>query len=349
MDANCDRVTATTVARSPRGAVRWSRIRPQRGRDMEHVPVLPDAAIDALAVRADGVYVDATFGRGGHARRILDRLGPRGQLIALDADREAVRAGRAGFDDARLTLVQRNFRELGSIVAERVPSGRVDGILMDLGVSSPQLDTPARGFSFRDDGPLDMRMDPGSGCSAAEWLAGVDEAELAEVLGTLGEERYARRIARAIVQARVDGGIHTTGQLAAIIAAAVPSGGSHGARIHPATRSFQAIRIAVNAELESLDEALAAAIDALAPGGRLVVISFHSLEDRRVKRAIRDASRPPAASRRAPAAPAFRPRLRSVGGLVRPDQDEARANPRARSARMRVAERLEADAGRGSA
>lgn len=307
---------------------------------MQHVPVLLDAAVQALNLRADGTYVDATFGRGGHSRRILEALGPDGRLIALDTDPDAIAAGRSAFDDLRLELVQCNFSDLAEVVRTRAPGGRVDGILMDLGVSSPQLDDPGRGFSFRDDGPLDMRMDPGSGRSAAQWLADVDERELADVLRTLGEERFARRIARAVVEHREREPIETTAQLARIVERAVPGSSSRASRIHPATRSFQAIRIAVNAELESLETALDAAVDVLADGGRLVVISFHSLEDRRVKQAIRAASQAPAASRREPVAPAFRPRLKSVGKLVRPSETEASANPRARSARMRVAERV---------
>lgn len=308
---------------------------------MSHVPVLREAAVDALNVRGSGIYVDATFGRGGHARRILDRLGPAGALLALDADPDAIAHGRdtlAG--DARVTLVHCNFRELADVVRTRVESGRVDGVLLDLGVSSPQLDDAARGFSFREDAPLDMRMNPDAGRTAAEWLADVDERGLADVLSTLGEERFARRIARAIVKARARAPIETTARLASIVADAVPAGAARASRVHPATRTFQALRIAVNAELDALDEALAAAIEVLAPGGRLVVISFHSLEDRRVKRAIRAASQPPPASRRQPAAVAFRPRLRRVGSLVRPGAEEIEHNPRARSARMRVAERL---------
>lgn len=306
--------------------------------------------MNALNVREDGIYLDATFGRGGHSRLILERLGPAGRVIAVDADPEAVAFGEREFaGETRLVLVRRNFRELAAIVREHAPDRGVDGILMDLGVSSPQLDTAGRGFSFRLEGALDMRLDPDSGTSAADWLAEVDEAELAAVLRELGEERYARRIAHAIVAARAEAPIRTTGRLAGIVEQAVPARAAHGERIHPATRTFQAIRIAVNAELEALDEALAAAIDALAPGGRLVVISFHSLEDRRVKRAIRAAERPPPASRRRPAPPAFRPRLKSVGGLVRPDAREAEVNPRARSARMRVAERLADVAPGGSA
>ncbi|MEX2498343.1 MAG: 16S rRNA (cytosine(1402)-N(4))-methyltransferase RsmH [Wenzhouxiangellaceae bacterium] len=308
---------------------------------MNHVPVLEEAAVNALDVRVDGTYLDATFGRGGHARLILDRLGPRGLLIALDADPEAIAFGEREFgDELRVKLVRCNFRELADVVREFAPQAGVDGILMDLGVSSPQLDSPERGFSFRHDGPLDMRLDPDTGVSAADWLARVDEAELVDVLYTLGEERFSRRIARAVVEARDQQPIRTTAGLAAIVEKALPAHAAHASRIHPATRTFQAIRIAVNAELEALDEALQAAIEALAPGGRLVVISFHSLEDRRVKHAIRAAASAPPASRRMPGPPSFQPRLKAIGKLVRPADAEQAANPRARSARMRVAERL---------
>jgi 16S rRNA (cytosine1402-N4)-methyltransferase len=316
---------------------------------MNHVPVFEEAAVNALKVRENGVYLDATFGRGGHARRILERLGPQGLLIALDADPEAIAAGQREFgDEPRLRLVRCNFRALGSVAAEQRPGSGVDGILMDLGVSSPQLDSPERGFSFRHDGPLDMRLDPESGVSAAKWLAEVSETELVEVLFRLGEERFARRIARAILAAREQTPIQTTAALAAIVEQAVPARAAHASRIHPATRTFQAIRIAINQELEALEEALQAAIEALVPGGRLVVISFHSLEDRRVKQALRAASQPPPASRRMPGVPAFSPRLKTVGKLVRPTESEAAANPRARSARMRVAERVAAPRQGGS-
>jgi len=310
---------------------------------MTHEAVLKEAAVDALNVRDDGIYVDATFGRGGHSRLILKRLGPSGRLIALDVDPEAIAHGRRAFaGEPRLTLFARNFRELGALLRDCAVFGTVDGLLMDLGVSSPQLDDPARGFSFRHDGPLDMRLGPDAPRTAAQWLADVGEAELAEVLRDYGEERHARRIARAIVEARARSAIDTTARLAAIIVEALPAAARHADRIHPATRSFQAIRIAVNAELEALDRVLAEAVDALAPGGRLVVISFHSLEDRRVKHAIRSAARAPAASRRGPPARRFVPRLKTVGKLVRPDSAECARNPRARSARMRVAERLAA-------
>ncbi|NKI34335.1 16S rRNA (cytosine(1402)-N(4))-methyltransferase RsmH [Wenzhouxiangella sp. XN79A] len=316
---------------------------------MAHVPVLLEAAVDALNVTEDGTYVDATFGRGGHSARILERLGPSGRLIAIDLDPEALAVGRQRFgDDARVRFVQASFGELGERADELGLRGRVDGLLMDLGVSSPQLDDPARGFSFREDGPLDMRMNPEAGPSAADWLASVDEAELTEVLFRFGEERHSRRIAQAIVRARAETPITGTVQLAGIIRAAVPKAAAARDRIDPATRSFQAIRIAVNGELDAIERALDAALELLAAGGRLAVISFHSLEDRIVKRFIREHARPPAASRRRPAAP-FSARLREIGKLVRPDQAEQQANPRARSARMRVAERLATPAAGGAA
>lgn len=297
--------------------------------------------MNALNVIEDGIYVDATFGRGGHSGRILDRLGPGGRLVAIDLDPEALAVGREHFgDDRRVTFVQSSFGDLERIVADLGLTGRIDGLLMDLGVSSPQIDDAARGFSFREDGPLDMRMNPGAGRSAAEWLAGVEEAELVDVLFRFGEERHSRRIARAIVAARGESPIERTAQLAEIIRAAVPRGAAARDRIDPATRSFQAIRIAVNGELEALENALDAAVDILAQGGRLAVISFHSLEDRIVKQFIRRHARPPAASRRMPAAPEFEPTLSEVGKLVRPDDEEQRCNPRARSSRMRVAERV---------
>lgn len=311
---------------------------------MDHRPVLLDEAVAALAVRADGTYVDATCGRGGHAAAILERLGPGGRLVAVDRDPEAVAAARARFGaDARVHVVQGDFAMLGEIAAAHARPGAVHGILLDLGVSSPQLDDPARGFGFRHDGPLDMRMDPARGPSAAEWLARVDGETLADVLRRLGEERYARRIARAIVAARAQAPIDTTARLAAIVAAAVPR---RERERHPATRSFQAIRMHINGELEALDDALAAVPAVLAPGGRLAVISFHSLEDRRVKRFLRAAGGRAAAPVRdargqvLPAAPAAPPAtLRSLGRPLTPSAAEIGANPRARSARLRVAER----------
>ncbi|MGH8129661.1 MAG: 16S rRNA (cytosine(1402)-N(4))-methyltransferase RsmH [Steroidobacteraceae bacterium] len=302
-----------------------------------HAPVLRDAALGALAIRADGCYVDATFGRGGHAGEILSRLGKEGKLLAIDRDPEACAAASILFSaDPRATFVRARFSELDRHVAP----GSADGILFDLGVSSPQLDEARRGFSFLRDGPLDMRMDPDDGDSAALFLARADEREIFMVIARLGEERHARRIARAIVAARNITPIATTGRLAGIIAAAVP--GREPGR-HPATRTFQALRIHVNDELGEIERALPKAVLALAPSGRLVVISFHSLEDRIVKRFMRSTSREDPAWAGMPGVPAAaRPRLRLVGRAVFADEAEVARNPRARSAVMRVAERLAA-------
>lgn len=304
----------------------------------EHVPVLHGPALDALRIRADGIYVDGTYGRGGHSAAMLARLGEEGRLVVTDRDPQAIADARAKYaDDRRVTIRRANFAEIGSIVDELGLSGRVDGLLLDVGVSSPQLDDPGRGFSFQHDGPLDMRMDPDSGESAAEWLASAEESEIARVIKEYGEERFARRIARAIVRARETTPIERTAQLAAIVSEAVP--GSPSPR-HPATRTFQALRIFINDELGALEQALADGMDLLAPGGRFVVISFHSLEDRLVKRSFAKAAKPPPASRRMPVAEVFVPRLKLIGGLVQADDDETGRNPRARSARMRVAEKL---------
>lgn len=310
----------------------------------DHRPVLLEAVLAGLAVRPDGHYLDATFGRGGHSAALLERLGPDGRLLAVDRDPDAVAAARERFEtDRRFRVAQGDFAMLREIALEDMPAEGFAGILLDLGVSSPQLDRPERGFSFRHGGPLDMRMDPGSGESAAEWLARVDRDEFAHVIRTLGEERFARRIARAITAERDREPIETTDRLAAIVAAAVPR---RERDRHPATRTFQAIRMAVNRELESLDSALEQVPELLAPGGRLAVISFHSLEDRRVKRFIRaNAGERPAPERDGrgrllPEAGEPGPvRLRPVGKPVTPDEDECRANPRARSARLRIAER----------
>lgn len=309
-----------------------------------HQPVLLDEALAALPVKASGAYMDATYGRGGHAAAIAERLGDEGRLVCLDRDPEAVAAARARFgNDERFRVEQGDFAMLGDIAARAAPAG-FDGILLDLGVSSPQLDDPARGFSFSHDGPLDMRMDPTREPSAAQWLANVETATLADVLYHLGEERFSRRIARAIVAAREQEPIETTGRLAAIVAAAVPR---RERDRHPATRSFQAIRIHINGELEALDAALRALPAALAPRGRAAVISFHSLEDRRVKRFFREAAgrrggvERDAHGRVSPTEPpAAAPTLKPVGRPITPSAAEAAANPRARSARMRVAERL---------
>jgi len=307
----------------------------------EHTPVLLDEVLAGLAIRPDGHYCDATFGRGGHAAGILAALGPAGRVVAIDRDPEAVRAGRLRFaGEGRLTLVRGSFGELVERVRTAGIEGELDGVLLDLGVSSPQLDEAGRGFSFMQDGPLDMRMDNEAGQSAAQWLAKAAEGEIADVLRRLGEERFARRIARAIVAARTTQPITRTGQLAAIVAAAVPT---REPGKHPATRSFQAIRIHVNRELEELQSALPQAVALLAPGGRLCVISFHSLEDRIVKRFIaREERGDPVYAGLPQIPPHARPRLARVGSAVTAGEAELRANPRARSAVLRVARRLAA-------
>lgn len=306
--------------------------------DMTHKPVMPDETLAALAPRAAGVYLDATFGRGGHSARLLDQLGPGGRLYALDLDPEAVAAGRRRFgDDERFAIEQGSFAHLARWARRWDLTGRLDGILMDLGVSSPQLDDPKRGFSFAHDGPLDMRLGPDVGDSAADWLERVEEKELVRVLKEYGEERFARRIARAVCEARREAPITTTGRLSEIVARAVPS---REPGKHPATRSFQAIRIHVNHELEALDAALEQAVDLLAPGGRLVVISFHSLEDRRVKRFMRDESGAAPRPRGLPVMGEPDRRLRRLGKAVMASRDEIERNPRSRSAVLRAAERL---------
>ncbi len=305
-----------------------------------HLPVMCDQVLECLAVRPAGTYVDATYGRGGHARVLLGRLGPAGRLLVLDRDPEAVAAARRALgSDPRVQVAQGRFSRLGRVLAAAGLAGGVDGILFDLGVSSPQLDDPRRGFSFHRDGPLDMRMDPGEGPSARDWVNAAEADEIARVLRRYGEERHAGRIARAIVAARHRAPIETTGRLAEVIAAAVPR--PLPGR-HPATRSFQAIRIHVNRELEELEAALDQALASLAPGGRLVVVSFHSLEDRMVKRFLRRHARGDAFPPDLPVtADRLRPRLRLLGRARRPSEAEVAANPRARSAVLRAAERTE--------
>lgn len=314
--------------------------------DAAHVPVLAHEAVAALAIRPDGVYVDGTFGRGGHSRLILQQLGPAGRLIALDRDPAAIRAG-ADLHDARLTLRRAAFSRLGAVLDE-LGVAKVDGILLDIGVSSPQLDDAARGFSFRFDAPLDMRMDPDSGVSAADWLATAEEGEISEVIREYGEERFAKSIARALVAARQKAPIRTTGRLAELVAAAVRR---REPGQHPATRSFQAIRIHINRELEELKAVLPQCVDRLNPGGRLAVISFHSLEDRIVKRFLRDEAQGEQAPRRLPIPAAMlRPgRLRLVGRAQHASAAEIAANPRARSAVLRVAARVEEGLAAGGA
>lgn len=297
-----------------------------------HTTVLLHEAIDALVTDPQGRYVDATFGRGGHARLILQRLAPTGRLLAYDKDPEAL-AAAACIQDARFAIRHQGFAALGELAP-----GSAAGVLMDLGISSPQIDDPARGFSFRADGPLDMRMDPTRGQSAAEWLAAADQRQIAEVIREYGEERFAGPIAKAIVSRRQERGpVASTGELAELVAGAVKT---REPGQNPATRTFQAVRIFINAELEELKQALEASLQVLQAGGRLVVISFHSLEDRIVKQFIARHSRA-LVDRRAPFAEPAPALLRALA-RVRPSATEVAANPRARSAIMRVAERTEA-------
>ena len=303
-----------------------------------HITVLLEEAVEALAIKPDGIYVDGTFGRGGHSRAVLAQLGPNGKLIAFDRDPVAVAAGEA-LKDPRFELVHAPFSDFSEALAERGIE-HVDGVLLDLGVSSPQLDEAERGMSFRFDAPLDMRMDTSRGMTAAEWLADASVADITRVLREYGEERFAYEIAKALVAARTGGLVATTGQLAALVEKTV---WTREPGQHPATRTFQALRIFVNQELEELSLVLPQVVVALAAGGRLVVISFHSLEDRIVKRFMRDASRPPQLPARLPvrAADMPKPKLALVGKAVRPSDEEVSANPRSRSAVMRVAERLD--------
>jgi 16S rRNA (cytosine1402-N4)-methyltransferase len=312
--------------------------------DGGHVPVLLQEAVAALAIRASGTYVDATFGRGGHSRAILERLGPDGRLIALDRD-PAAQAAAAAWIDPRFRFLRGWFSELPEALdAEGIQT--IDGALLDLGISSPQIDDPARGFSLRADGPLDMRMDPSRGTSAAQWLAGVTERELRGVIADYGEERFAQQIARAIVAARAQQPIVRTRQLAAIVAQAVGTRGQRDRSQDPATRTFQALRIHVNQELTELSLTLERILPRLAFRGRLAVISFHSLEDRLVKQFFRRHSQAYGGDARvARLAIATRalpiPPLKLIGRAIRASEAEVEANPRARSACLRVAERTD--------
>ena len=304
-----------------------------------HMPVLYRETLEALRVRPDGRYLDGTFGRGGHAHGVLSQLGEAGQLLVMDKDPEAIaEAERLFGGDARVAIRRGSFAEMARW--EQARAG-LDGVLLDLGVSSPQLDVAERGFSFAKDGPLDMRMDPDSGESAGEWLARAEERDIADVLWRYGEERLSRRIARAIVARRAQQPITRTAQLAGLIAQVAPRGASG---VHPATRSFQAIRIHINRELADLEAGLDAAHACLNPGGRLAVISFHSLEDRLVKQFIARHAKAPPANRRLPETGNFVPELRAIGAGHKAGDAEVAANPRARSAVLRVAEKLEAGA-----
>jgi len=307
--------------------------------EWQHTTVLLAEAIDALVTRPDGVYVDGTFGRGGHSRALLARLGAQGRVIAIDRDPQAIAAATEGptaIADERFSIHHTRFGALAALL-DALGVARVAGVLLDIGVSSPQIDDASRGFSFRFDGPLDMRMDPTRGETAAEFLARADERHIAEVIRDYGEERFAVPVAKALV-ARREGGnpVRTTRELSEVVARAVKT---REAGQDPATRTFQGLRIYVNAELEELEQGLSGAIERLETAGRLVVISFHSLEDRIVKTFIARESRTEV-DRRAPFAPEKPHRLRSLG-RVKPSADETRTNPRARSAVMRVAERTE--------
>jgi 16S rRNA (cytosine1402-N4)-methyltransferase len=304
-----------------------------------HTPVLLGPVLDGLGVKKDGCYVDGTFGRGGHSSAILEQLNADGRLIAFDRDPQAIASANSALtSDPRVTLIRGEIASLATCMGERGLTGQVDGLLLDLGVSSPQLDEAERGFSFLRDGPLDMRMDPGAGVSAAQWIKTVEQKALTGVLKKYGEERDAARIARAIVTTRENAVIKTTKQLADIIASVVPA---HTRKRHPATKTFQAIRIYINNELEQLEAVLAQSIDVMRKGGRLCVISFHSLEDRIVKRFMRDASRESEQFRGMPQVPTeHRPKLKLIGKVIAATAEEIDANVRARSARLRIAERL---------
>ena len=308
---------------------------------MEHLPVMVAEALQHLAIKQDGIYLDCTFGRGGHSQGILNLLGQYGQLLAFDRDFDAINSDYAQvmLTDERFKLKHSCFSELENIVKSAGLAGKVDGILLDLGVSSPQLDNPERGFSFLRDGPLDMRMDSNAGVSAQQWLASVDEKELVKVLFDYGEERFARRIAQAIVEKSALSPITTTRQLATLIEDAVSVREKHK---HPATRTFQAIRIEINKELDELKAVLQQSARVLGPGGRLVVISFHSLEDRIVKRFIRDESGAKYNPGRLPIKEVDIAKgiLKTVGKALKAGMQEISQNPRARSAIMRIAERV---------
>lgn len=311
-----------------------------RACDMQHQPVMREEVLDALRVQAGGIYIDGTYGRGGHARDVVERLGQDGRLLIIDRDPQAIDAARRLYaTDQRVEIAHQCFGDLINLVQTRGWAGRVDGVFLDLGVSSPQLDDPSRGFSFRADGPLDMRMDPGVGMSASAWLAQAAEEEISDVLWRLGEERFSRRIARAIVTARERQPLTRTAELAALIADAVPTRERHK---DPATRSFQALRIFVNDELGELERGLTSALTLLAPGGRLVVLSFHSLEDRIVKRFMRDHALGLPLPPGIPVTGHGRigGTLHIVAKARKASLEEVSGNPRSRSAVLRVAERL---------
>jgi len=306
-----------------------------------HQPVMLTEAVDALAIRADGIYIDGTFGRGGHSALILSRLGESGKLIAFDQDPEAIAAAHSRFaDDERFEIVHENFSSMAEVIKAKGLLGKIDGVLLDIGVSSPQFDDAERGFSFSQSGPLDMRMNPEQGESAAEWLSKAEAKDIARVLKIYGEEKFAKKIAFAIVDQREEASIETTMQLARLIEDAVPKKFQDKHK-HPATRSFQAIRIYINRELEVLQETLEQVNDLLVVGGRLSVISFHSLEDRITKRFIKKMTSEPPALHDLPIKndDIIKP-MKKIGKAIKAGKEELTINPRARSAVLRVAERL---------
>lgn len=304
----------------------------------QHFSVLLNESIDALNIKPDGIYVDCTFGRGGHSLALLEKLGANGRLIAIDQDPEAIEYSKQIIQDERFEIVHGSFEGLVEYCEHRDLVGKIDGVLMDLGVSSPQLDQAERGFSFMKEGPLDMRMNSSTGLTAREWLAQVSETDLKNVLRKYGEERFSGRIATAIKKAIGDGKLHTTTELAELVKAVSPKVEKNK---HPATRTFQAIRIAVNRELEVLETVLNAALDVLAPNGRIAAISFHSLEDRIVKVFIRDQSQVRDLFPDSPVEIAvIEPRLRKVGKPIFPSEEECKLNNRSRSAVLRIAEKL---------
>lgn len=306
-----------------------------------HVTVLLDEALDGLSLKPDGIYIDATFGRGGHSRKLLSQLGPQGKLYAIDRDPTAIAVAKElELEDSRFTILPGPFSGLANYVEELGLTGEIDGVLMDLGVSSPQLDDAERGFSFMREGPLDMRMDPTSGRSVAQWLAQAEVDEISSVIKNFGEENWAVHIARAIVKDRVDTPFETTKQLADFIARVVPVKDKNK---HPATRTFQAFRIYINSELEEVEQALLASIDVLKSGGRLSIISFHSLEDRIVKRFIRKQSKGDEVPFGIPMTEEQLNKSRTykaIGKAIKPSKTEIEQNPRARSSVLRIAQRL---------
>ncbi len=305
----------------------------------KHISVLLEECIEALAIKPDGIYIDATFGRGGHSARILEELGENGRLIAFDRDPQAIAAAERFKDDSRFTIVHEPFGEMARVISEMSLSGKIDGVLMDLGVSSPQLDDAERGFSFMKDGPLDMRMDTSRGQSAAEWLAHADEQDITQVIKEFGEEKFGKRIAHAIVERRKTQPLTRTAELAALIDEAVPVKDKFK---HPATRAFQGIRIYINAELDQLRVGLKAAVEVLAKDGRLAVISFHSLEDRLVKRFMKDQSRGKVVPANLPVTQAEidADKVLKALGKMKPTKEEIALNVRSRSSVLRVAEKL---------